>query len=133
MQENLDELKVLIVEDQQDARAMMRNMLGEMGVTQIFEAGDGREAMRFMDSAFDFVNIVICDWNMPALSGMDFLRQLRSVDPVIPFLMVTGRSDMNSVVEAKSAGVSAYISKPFSSKQLEAKLRILLQRAKVAC
>lgn len=128
----LSELKVLIVEDQQDARAMLRNMLAELGITQIFEAANGREAMRFMDSAFDFVNIVICDWNMPGLTGVEFLRQLRSVDAAVPFLMITGRSDMNSVVEAKSAGVTAYIRKPFSPKQLEAKLRIIMQKAAAA-
>ena len=132
MGDSLNDLKVLIVEDQSDARAMLRNMLAELGVTQIFEASDGREALRFMDSAFDFVNLVICDWNMPGLTGVEFLRQLRSVDASIPFLMVTGRSDMDSVMEAKSAGVTGYIRKPFSPKQLEAKLRIIMQKMALA-
>lgn len=126
-------LKVLVVEDQSDARAMLRNMLMELGITQIFEASDGREALRFMDSAFDFVNLVICDWNMPGMTGLDFLRQLRTVDPATPFLMITGRSDMHSVVEAKTAGVTGYIRKPFSPKQLEAKLRVILHKAAIAC
>lgn len=123
-----EKLKVLIVEDQADARAMLRNVLGELGITQMFEASDGQEALRFMDTAFDFVNLIICDWNMPGLSGVEFLRQLRTVDPDTPFLMVTGRSDMNSVVEAKTSGVSGYIRKPFSPAQLEAKLRIIKAR-----
>lgn len=117
--------RVLIVEDQADARAMLRNMLGEFGITQIFESGNGREAMSFMDSAFDFVNLVICDWNMPGLSGVELLRQLRSVNMEVPFLMVTGRSDMGSVMEAKTSGVTAYIRKPFSPNQLEVKLRVI--------
>lgn len=121
-------LKILIVEDQHEARAMLRNMLCELGVTQIFESGNGKEAMRFMDSAFDFVNLVICDWNMPGLTGVELLRQLRSVDPEMPFLMVTGRNDMDSVIEAKASGVSGYIRKPFSPAQLEVKLRALIQR-----
>lgn len=132
MKTDFQDLKVLIVEDQPDARSMLRNMLGELGITQIFEAGNGREALRFMDSAFDFVNIVICDWNMPNLSGVDFLRQLRSVDPAVPFLMVTGRSDMDSVIEAKTAGVTGYIRKPFSPAQLEVKLRVILKRMEAA-
>lgn len=123
-----DELKILIVEDQSEARAMLRNMLGELGITQIFESPNGREALVFLDSAFDFVNLIICDWNMPAMSGVELLRQLRTVDPEVPFLMVTGRSDLESVVEAKSSGVTAYICKPFSPAQLEAKLRIITQR-----
>jgi len=122
------DLKVLIVEDQAEARAMIRNMLAELGITQIFEASDGREALTFIDSAFDFVDIIICDWNMPSMSGVELLRQLRTVDPMMPFLMVTGRSDIESVVEAKSSGVTAYVRKPFSPKQLEAKLRIALHK-----
>lgn len=131
MDNTFDELKILIVEDQQDVRAMIKNLLGEFGVTQIFEATDGREALQFMDAAFDFVNLVICDWNMPEMSGVEFLRQLRSVDPSIPFLMVTGRSDFDSVVEAKSAGVNAYIRKPFSPAQFEVKLRTVAQRCEL--
>ena len=121
-------LKVLVVEDQSEARAMIRNMLLELGINQVFESADGREALTFIDSAFDFVNVIICDWNMPNMNGVEFLRQLRSVDAEIPFLMVTGRTDVNSVVEAKSSGVTAYISKPFSPQQLEAKLRIIMHR-----
>lgn len=129
MSEALNDVKVLLVEDQVEARAMMRNMMMEMGITQIFEAQDGREALNFLDSAFDFVDMILCDWNMPAMNGVELLRQLRTVDPSMPFLMVTGRGDMESVVEAKSSGVTAYIRKPFSPKQLEAKLRIVLHKS----
>ncbi len=125
MKSPIKDLKVLLVEDQSEARAMMRNMLLEMGVTQIFEAPDGRDALRFLDSAFEFVDLVICDWNMPSMSGVELLRQLRTVYPDLPFLMVTGRSDMESVVEAKSSGVTGYIRKPFSVKQFETKLRVI--------
>lgn len=129
---SLNDLKVLVVEDQVEARAMIRQMMLEMGVTQIFEASNGREALSFVDSAYDFIDIVVCDWNMPNMSGLDFLRQLRSVDQDMPFLMVTGRGDKDSVVEARSAGVSGYIRKPFSPVQLEAKLRILYMKSQKA-
>ncbi|MFK7838936.1 MAG: response regulator [Bdellovibrionales bacterium] len=125
---DMSDLKILIVEDQGEVRSMLRNMLMELGVTQIFESHDGREALQFIDSAFDFINVIICDWNMPNMNGVELLRQLRTVDTTIPFLMVTGRSDIESVVEAKSSGVTAYISKPFSPQQLEAKLRIIVTR-----
>lgn len=124
----IKDLKVLVVEDQKEARSMLRNMLYELGVTQVFESSDGREALNFMDAAFDFVDIVLCDWNMPNMSGVELLRQLRSVDPVVPFLMITGRSDIESVTEAKASGVTAYIRKPFSAAQLEAKLRVLCHK-----
>ncbi|MCK5284295.1 MAG: response regulator [Alphaproteobacteria bacterium] len=124
----LSDLKILLVEDQSEARAMMRNMLMEMGISQVFEAPDGRKALSFIDAAFDFVDLIICDWNMPEMNGVEFLRQLRTVDQDMPFLMVTGRSDMDSVVEAKSSGVTGYIRKPFSPAQFEAKVRIILQK-----
>lgn len=129
MVERLEDLKVLLVEDQLEARTMLRNMMLEMGITQVFDASDGREALNFVDAAGDVVNFIICDWEMPKMTGVEFLRQLRTVDQDLPFLMVTGRADMSSVVEAKSSGVTGYIKKPFSSKQLEAKLRILMLRA----
>ncbi len=126
---DLFQLKVLLVEDQCDARSLMRGMLGEMGVTQIFESKDGREALQFLDAAFDFIDMIICDWNMPGMTGLELLRQLRTVDPDLPFLMITSRSDMESVVAAKSANVTGYIRKPFSPAQLEAKIRVILHRS----
>lgn len=107
---------------------MMRVMLQDMGIHQVYEAVDGREGLDFIDVADDMVDLVICDWNMPRMNGISLLQQLRSVQSGKPFLMVTGRCDLDSVFEAKSAGVSAYIRKPFSQNELEAKLRIVSSR-----
>jgi two-component system chemotaxis response regulator CheY len=126
---DLNGLKVLVIDDTHEARIMLKNMLTEIGITQIFEAGDGREGMKFMDTAFDFVDIILCDWNMPKMEGIDLLRQLRSVDPDFPFMMITGRGDITSVSEAKGAGVSGYILKPYSMAQMETKLRIVATKA----
>ncbi len=122
---DIDKLKVLVVDDQPDARALVRGMLGELGVTQIFEAADGKEAMSFTDAAMDMIDVIICDWNMPKMTGIELLRQMRSVSYDVPFLMVTGRSDLDSVSSAKSSGVTAYIRKPFSPAHLEVKLRVI--------
>ncbi len=124
----MDKLRVMIVDDQADMRGMIRHMLAELGINQVFEAVDGKQAMSFMDDALDMIDLVICDWNMPAMSGVEVLRQLRSVDVDMPFLMVTGRNDMNSVSEAKASGVTAYISKPFSLDQLEHKIRVIMDK-----
>lgn len=123
-----NDLKVLIVDDQIEARQMMRQMMIEIGVTQIFDSPSGNEALTFIDSAYDFIDMVICDWNMPGMTGIELLRQLRTVDQEMPFLMVTGRGDKESVIEAKGSGVSGYIRKPFSAVQLEAKLRVLYMK-----
>lgn len=124
----LEKLRVLIVEDQMDMRSIIRNMLTEMGMTQIFEATDGREALTFTDMAQDMIDVIICDWNLPKLAGIDVLKQLRSVNPDLPFLMLTGRGDLQSVTEARASGVTAYIRKPFSPAQLEVKLRVIQQK-----
>lgn len=123
--DGIKHLKVLIVDDQLEVRSMLRGMLSELGISQIFEAADGKEAMQFTDNAMDMIDVVICDWNMPKMTGIELLRQMRSVYPEVPFLMVTGRSDMDSVTQAKASGVTAYIRKPFSPAHLEIKLRVI--------
>lgn len=123
--EGLEKMKILVVDDQADARAMVRGMLTELGITQVFEASDGKEAMSFTDAAMDMIDVVICDWNMPKMTGIDLLRQMRTVMPDMPFLMLTGRGDLDSVSEAKACGVTAYIRKPFSPANLEIKLRVI--------
>jgi len=119
----LEDIKILIVEDQDDVRALIRSMVLDVGFTQVFESADGREALKFIDEADDFVDLIICDWNMPGMSGVELLRQVRSVNEDMPFLIVTGRDDIESVVEAKSSGVTGYIRKPFTLPQLEEKIR----------
>ena len=123
---NLSELGIMIVDDQQAARVMLKKMLKELQIHQVFEAPNGREALKLLDSAPDMINLILCDWNMANVSGIELLRQVRSVRSEVPFLMVTGRADRESILEAKDAGVSGYIAKPFSQIQLEAKIRVVL-------
>jgi len=129
---NPAKLNVIVIDDQQAARSMLKKMLKEMQIHQVFEAGDGREALRLLDSAPEMIDLVICDWNMPAMTGIELLREVRGVGFDVPFLMVTGRADKESAAEAKEAGVSGYISKPFSQTQLEAKMRVVVTKQRVA-
>lgn len=127
---NLDKrnLMVLLAEDDQNVRATMRAMLYEMGVTQIFESQDGQDASDFISSgAGTDVDLVICDWNMPNKTGVEFLKDLRTISPSVPFIMITARADQNSVIDAKEAGVSAYVCKPFTYKELKSKVDTLLR------
>lgn len=132
MKKALNDLCVLVVDDQSDSRALLRTILSEIGVNQIYEAQDGKTGMQFIDSSFDDVDLVMCDWNMPNMTGIDLLRQIRSTGSQMPFMMITGRSDQGSVVEAKSLGVNVYVRKPYSPTQIEAKLRAVVQRMEAA-
>lgn len=131
VQKKIEDLKVLIVDDQPEMRALIRDILNEVGVSCTFEATNGKEAMQFIDADFEIINLIVCDWAMPSMTGIDFLRQIRSVFPEMPFLMVTGKSDKNSVLEAKIAGVNAFIRKPFSPEQLESKLKFLVSNSNI--
>jgi CheY-like chemotaxis protein len=132
----LQSLRILIVEDIFEALNLLRSMVHDLGVTQIYTAKDGKEALDFLGECDDDIDLIICDWNMPRMSGLDLLRQVRTVDPDVPFLMVTGMADRDSVVAAKSSGVTGYIVKPYSAGQLGKKLtavrRFLEARAQAA-
>jgi two-component system, chemotaxis family, chemotaxis protein CheY len=118
-------LKILLVEDQLETQQMIRAMLGDLGAQQIHNARDGREALDLLGEPDNGVDLVLCDWNMPRMSGLDLLKQVRSVDPSMPFLMITGRADVGDVMAAKQSGVSAYIRKPFTAEELSRKLMAL--------
>ena len=119
---NIDHLKILLVEDDQNTRSTVRAMLAEMGINQVFESKDGEEANVFMDMDAMDIDIVISDWNMPEKTGFELLQNLQTSKPSLPFIMITGRADANSVQDAVQAGVTGYIRKPFSMKELEAKI-----------
>lgn len=125
---NPSKLGVLVVDDEQSVRTMIKSMLKQLQINQVLEAENGHDAMRLIDSSAGTLNIVVCDWTMPTVSGIELLRQVRSAGSKVPFVMVTGRADRDSVLEAKDAGVSAYIAKPFTLVQLEAKLRAVISR-----
>ena len=87
--------------------------------------GLGRVGEQRLGDAADLVNLIICDWRMPRLSGIELLRQIRTVDPAIRFLMLTGLATPDSVAAARDLGVSAYLKKPCSPEQLETRLLTL--------
>jgi two-component system, chemotaxis family, chemotaxis protein CheY len=120
-------LQVLIVDDQKVSRDLLREMLGELDVTLIHEAERGDEAMKAADATGGALDIVICDWNMPGMSGLEILKQFRGAEQKLPFLMVTGRNDMDSVMQAKKFGANGYIVKPYSTEQLKTHIERVLK------
>jgi two-component system, chemotaxis family, chemotaxis protein CheY len=119
---DFSKVKVLLVDDEAYAIKLMRMLLQDMGITQIFSASNGRDALNFLGECEDLVNLVLCDWNMPMMDGKTLLEQIRTVNPDLLFVMVTGRATVESVREARDLGVNAYIAKPFSPVQLEQKI-----------
>ena len=106
---DLASIGVLIIDDQHAARSLSRKILKELQVGQIFEAASGREALSLVESAPEMVNVAVCDWNMPEMSGLEFLHALRAAALEIPVIMATGRADRESVLAARDAGVAGYL------------------------
>jgi two-component system chemotaxis response regulator CheY len=114
--------KVLIVDDQTSVRQMTRLALEEIGVRHFHEAENGKKAMETV--GLQPLDLVISDYNMPEMDGLEFLRALRS-HPVarrMPFILLTGRADQELVVKAAQAGANNYLIKPFKPDTLRAKI-----------
>ncbi len=124
--QQLEDLRILLVEDSFESMNLTRDMLKDFGITQVFTAKNGFEALELLGTfdGEDFVDVVLCDWYMPRLTGMELLKQIRTCDPDLLFFMVTGLADYESVAEARSYGVSGYLEKPFSADQLRKKMHL---------
>lgn len=122
---DLSTLTVLIVEDEANVRFTIRAMLQELNITAVHECKDAAQALSVMVEKPNFFRLVLCDWNMPGMKGLDFLKEVRKDYPELPFIMITARADEPSILAAKDANVTAYIRKPFSSNELRSKINLL--------
>lgn len=124
--DNPDPLRILLVEDSFQSMNLTKGMLNDLGITQVFTAKNGAEGLDLLGTfdGEDFVDLVLCDWNMPVMSGVELLKQIRSCDPDMLFIMITGQADRSSISEAKTFGVNGYIKKPFSVDELRKKLDV---------
>jgi two-component system, chemotaxis family, chemotaxis protein CheY len=120
--EQLSVLRVMVVEDDPRIVKLLTLMLGAMEVKLVCSANNGVQALRFLGENEGVVNAVICDWNMPEMSGIELLKQVRSVDPDMHFLMVTGRPTAEHVLQARQHNVSDFIAKPFYAETISQKL-----------
>jgi two-component system chemotaxis response regulator CheY len=120
-------MKCLVVDDSAITRRILVNSLRTIGFTKIIEAGDGKQALELCTPDVD---VVITDWNMPGMPGVELVRSLRSNPEfaAIPMLLITARNGKDDVVEAASAGVDGYIIKPFTPDVLKSKLDEVLER-----
>ena len=121
-------IPILVVDDFATMRRIVKTCLKQLGFENVTEAEDGKVALDKLN-ANDF-KLVISDWNMPNMMGIDLLRSVRGDERLkaLPFLMVTAEAQKENVLEAAKAGVSNYIVKPFTADQLEAKLTAIFNK-----
>jgi len=124
--------KFLVVDDFSTMRRIVRNLLKELGYTNVDEAEDGVQALQKLRSdQFDFV---VSDWNMPNMDGLTMLQEIRK-DPALsklPVLMVTAEAKKENIVAAAQAGANGYVVKPFTAATLDEKLGKIFEKLDAA-
>lgn len=121
--------KILIVDDMNVMRRTVANFCKKLGYSNLEVAESGAKAwIQLKSSKFD---LIISDWNMPDMSGIQLLKKVRADDALklIPFIMITAESEKHNIVEAVRSGVSAYIMKPFTFETLQEKISRLGETA----
>lgn len=114
-------MKALVVDDSMTIRRIVIKALKMAGITDTTEAGDGTEAVQAVES--DKFDVILLDWNMPNMSGIDTLRAIRQSRNQTPVIMVTTEAEKSRVIEAIKAGANDYLIKPFSPEQLAEKVK----------
>ncbi|MDG4867317.1 chemotaxis response regulator CheY [Guyparkeria sp. 1SP6A2] len=121
-------MKILVVDDFSTMRRIIKNLLKELGFTNIEEADDGQTALPLLRQGnFDFL---ITDWNMPGMTGIDLLRAVRADENLakLPVLMVTAEAKREQIIFAAQEGVNGYIVKPFNGATLKGKIEKIFER-----
>jgi two-component system chemotaxis response regulator CheY len=121
-------IRFLIVDDHAGSRGLVKSVLTQSGFTRVKACENGSEALKYLLE--QEVDIVVCDWNMPVMTGIELLEQVRSHEKVkdLPFIMLTAQQQQNEVVMAFSQGVSDYIIKPFTPETLLNKVKRVLKK-----
>ena len=120
------DLRVLVVDDDAQVLELVKGIMKSMNLTRITALNDSKLIQtKFGPGIVPEFDLVVCDWKMPGLSGLEVLKLVRSVDRDLPFIMLTGNSDLGSVQEAKENGVTDYIAKPFNPDTLRRKVSII--------
>lgn len=125
---NIDKnMRILVVDDYSTMRRIVRGILRRLGFNNLEEAEEGRSALKkLQEEPFE---LIICDWNMPIMTGLELLKTVRADDNLkhIPFLMVTAEAKKENIIDAIQAGVSNYVVKPFTEDVLAQKLEAIFK------
>ncbi len=130
-------MKILIVDDCMDTRNHIKLILRKKGFKKVFGANDGFEGIEMLKKSFDEyepVSLVLADWQMPDMDGIEFLAKMRTDKRFkdVPFIMVTSDNDKEHVIQAISTGVDNYMVKPVSAETLLKKISVTLHNREEA-
>ena len=116
-------MKVLVVDNSTPMRRVIKGVLRQIGFKNIFEADDGSMALQELRK--EKAGLIVSDWNMPKMNGLELLKAVRSDEDLkdIPFIMITAEVEKDNVLEAIKAGVSGYITKPFTLETVSKKVK----------
>lgn len=120
-------MKVMLVDDSKTMRTIQKNVLSQIGYSDIVEACDGQDALS--KAKADPPDLILLDWNMPNLDGMGFMKSFRQENKETPIIMVTTEAEKSRVIEAIKAGVNNYVIKPFTPDTLTARISETLSKA----
>lgn len=119
--------KIVVVDDNAETLETICLMIRSMNNAEVSGFTSAEELFETMGPEPD-VDLIMCDWNMPDKTGLETLQEIRKDGNLTPFIMVTARNDLDSVLEARKFGVNLYISKPFSLNELHQKIRWVMNK-----
>ncbi len=124
----LKQINILVVDDMEPMLSLISACLRKLGVEKLTTANNGQNAWKILNK--NRIDLIVCDWDMPKMTGLELLKLVRESDvhKHIPFLLLTATTEKKLVLEAVQAGVSDYLAKPFTPKELDFRIIKLLRK-----
>mgnify|MGYP001301394046 FL=1 len=124
-------MKTLVVDDFSTMRKLIKNVLKQIGISDVVEAENGKQVLDLLKK--EQIELIVSDWIMPEMTGIEFLKLCKADDNLkkIPFIMVTAEAQKGNIMEAIKSGVDNYIVKPFTPEKLQEAINKAIQRAKM--
>ena len=118
--------KAMVIDDSRAIRMILASQLTELGY-DVCQAANGKEGLAVAEHEREDLSVILVDWNMPEMNGLDFVKSIRSDArfSAVPLMMVTTETEMDQVIAALDAGANEYVMKPFTKEIIADKLRML--------
>jgi two-component system chemotaxis response regulator CheY len=124
-QKRFAKMGALVVNHESGIVAIVTTILQSMGMTHIERALDGDKALALFAEDPYFVHFVVCDWSMPGMTGIQLIEKIRAVNATIPILILAGEASIDNMKAALAAGVSQFLAKPFTSADMQKRVRAM--------